>query len=287
MPMPSLSTLPQDIHYHLLSSLSSFADLAATVLAARPLHTAFQTHRARVLSSVARNFVGGERLFGDALLLVRCQEKAYGYGYDYGSTLTSGVRGRGAKTKNMSKPKAKTKGLSSGTIRLLMGNARVVGELLEVMWGLVREDKQTEIADSGLGLPVPALPASETETIRFNSAAYRFCVYCLLPTADARSAFLKRYPQIEVLELSHLVGALWVLVSVIRGRPAENERDCMSRGPRFARHLHRPTQRPPAVADEGRRSLLRHEYKGRLNLQTQPHLQVQVPQGAPGDRGGF
>ncbi|KAJ7611536.1 hypothetical protein DFH06DRAFT_1244401 [Mycena polygramma] len=264
MPMPSLSTLPQDIHYHLLSSLSSFADLAATVLAARPLHTAFQTHRARVLSSVARNYVGGGRLFGDALLLVRCQEKAYGYGCDYGSTSTSGVhgvRGKGAKTKNKSKPK--TKGLSSGTVRLLVGNARVVAELLGVMWGLVREEKQQENVDSGSGLPLPAVAASETESVRFNSAAYRFCVYCLLPTADARryvppcpvhfsthselrpypfahfyrspnkfinhrvhSAFLKRYPKIEVLELSHFVGALWVLVSVIRGRPAENERDC-------------------------------------------------------------
>ncbi|KAJ7623052.1 hypothetical protein DFH06DRAFT_1230775 [Mycena polygramma] len=225
MPMPSLSTLPQDIHYHLLSCLSSFADLAATVLAARPLHTAFQTHRARVLSSVARNFVGGGRLFGDALLLVRCQEKAYGYGCDYGSTSASGVRGKGAKKPKV-KPKPKTKGLSSGTVRLLVANARVVAELLGVMWGLVREDKQNEEVDTGSGLPVPAVAASETESVRFTSAAYRFCVYCLLPTADARSAFLKRYPKIEVLELSHFVGALWVLVSFIRGRPAENERDC-------------------------------------------------------------
>ncbi|KAJ6552832.1 hypothetical protein B0H19DRAFT_1155050 [Mycena capillaripes] len=201
--MASLSTIPQDVHYQLLNSLPDFKDLSAAVLSARPLHNAFQTNRKRVLSAVGRNFLG--TVFTDALLLARCQEK-----HDGSAAL-------------------KVKGLSSSTVRLLVNNAETVGELQAIMFGLLKDqspvDPQKKDTMTRFANAPPVVAASETESIRFKSAAYRFCVYCLLQTSEARNAFLRRYPKIQVLELSHFVNALWVLVSVIRGRPLETDRD--------------------------------------------------------------
>ncbi|KAF7338952.1 hypothetical protein MVEN_01971400 [Mycena venus] len=169
-----------------------------------PLHNAFQTNRRRVLSSVGRNFLGS--VFIDALLLARCQEKRDG------STAL------------------KIKGLSPGTVRLLMDNAEIIGELQTIMFGLLEDQScvvvQKKETMAQFARDPPVVAASETESVRFKSAAYRFCVYCLLQTPETRKAFLKRYPQIQVLELSHFVSALWVLVTVIRGRQLETDRDC-------------------------------------------------------------
>ncbi|KAF8185266.1 hypothetical protein K438DRAFT_1973978 [Mycena galopus ATCC 62051] len=200
--MASLASVPQDIHYHILASLADFKDLSSTVLSTRMLHNAFQTNRRRVLSSVARNFLGG--VFIDALLLARCQEKRNG------------------------SAALKVKGLSSSTIRLLVGNAKTIGELQTIMFGLLQDssvDVQKKDTMAQFASAPPTVAASEPESIRFKSAAYRFCVFCLLQTAEARKAFLKRYPTIQVLELSHFVNALWALVCVIRGRALETDRD--------------------------------------------------------------
>jgi hypothetical protein len=103
MSSQSLTTVPSEIHYRLLSSLSDFSSLSAAVLTARPLHAAFDARRRKVLSSVGWNFLGS--LFSDALLLARCQEKRDGLS-----------------------PR-EVKGLSPSTVRLLVNNAEAVGEL--------------------------------------------------------------------------------------------------------------------------------------------------------------
>ncbi|KAJ7691352.1 hypothetical protein B0H17DRAFT_1201198 [Mycena rosella] len=208
----SLATIPQEVHHRLLISLSDFDDLAAAVLCARPLHRAFAANRRKVLSSVGRNFLGA--LFTDALLLARGQEKRDRVG-------------------NM-------KGFSPGTVRLLVQNAEMVGELQGVMFGLLSEGavnigsklSLTRFADAP-----PVVIPSETESQRFKAAAYRFCVYCLLQLEDDRLAFLNRYTAIQVLELANFVNALYILVHVIRGRAHESDDDwnfassVMSTGP--------------------------------------------------------
>jgi hypothetical protein len=116
--MASLSTIPQDIHYHLLTSLSDFKSLAAAVLSTRTLHNAFQSNRRRILSSVGHNFLGS--VFTDALLLARCQEKRDGL------------------------PSLKVKGLSTSTIQLLVRNADTIGELQGIMFGLLKDQHSVE-----------------------------------------------------------------------------------------------------------------------------------------------
>ncbi|KAJ7116248.1 hypothetical protein C8R43DRAFT_960917 [Mycena crocata] len=195
--MTSPATVPQDIQFQLLRALSDFKDLDAVVLTAHPLHNAFQANRRKVFSSVGRNFLGS--LFTDALLLARCQEKRDG------------------------SAALKVKGLSPTTVRLLVDNAEMVTELQVIVFGLLQDP---EIVDP-----------SQTESTRFKAAAYRFCVYCLLQTAESRLAFLNRYPKIQILELSHFATGLWTLVSVIRGRPLDTDADwdlvsrVMSTGP--------------------------------------------------------
>ncbi|KAJ7046216.1 hypothetical protein C8F04DRAFT_1387822 [Mycena alexandri] len=213
--MPFLATVPQDIHYKLLSSLHGFEDLSATVLSARALHSAFQSNRRRVLSAVGRNFIGS--IFTDALLLARAQEKRDGLAA------------------------LKVKGLSSSTVRLLVNNAETIGELQTIVFGLLKDQHAVDLRNRAtmtqFAEAPPIVAASETESIRFKVAAYRFSVYCLIGSLEGRIAFLKRYPQLQILELSHFVNALWILASVIRGRPLETDRDwdlvstLMSTGP--------------------------------------------------------
>ncbi|KAJ7447563.1 hypothetical protein B0H11DRAFT_2082626 [Mycena galericulata] len=199
----TLATMPPEVHYHVLTALASFQDLGATVLAARPLHAAFDAHRRKVLSSVGRNFLGA--LFTDALLLARCLEKRDG------------------------SEALKVKGLSGSTVRLLVQNADTVGALQAIVFGLLKEDSAVDIHSKPSLTKFAKSPRvvvpSESESIRFKSAAYRFCVYCLLTTSDARIAFLNRFPKIQILELSHFVTGLWTLVSVIRGRPLDTDQD--------------------------------------------------------------
>ena len=116
MSSQSLSTIPPEIHYRLLSSLSDFSSLSAAVLTVRPLHAAFDAQRRKVLSSVGRNFLGS--LFSDALLLARCQEKRDGV--------------------------VEAKGLSPSTVRLLVNNADAVGELQTIVFGLLRDENAVE-----------------------------------------------------------------------------------------------------------------------------------------------
>ncbi|KAJ7159776.1 hypothetical protein C8R46DRAFT_1287444 [Mycena filopes] len=201
--MPSLASLPQTIQYQLLSSLLDFKDLSATVLSARPLHSAFEAHRKRVLSAVGHNFLGS--IFTDALLLARGQEKRVG------------------------SDALKVKGLPSSSVRLLVNNAETIGELQTIVFGLLKDqhavDPRNRATMARFAEAPPNVIASATESIRFKSAAYRFCVYCLIGTLEGRVAFLRRYPQLQILELSHFVNALWILASVIGGRPLETDRD--------------------------------------------------------------
>ncbi|KAJ7872691.1 hypothetical protein B0H13DRAFT_2280214 [Mycena leptocephala] len=181
--MASLSTIPQDIHYHLLTSLSDFKSLAAAVLSTRTLHNAFQSNRkARWLTL------------------------------------------------------AQSQGLSTSTIQLLVRNADTIGELQGIMFGLLKD--QHSVDSRALRRSLRAFPGfllkkrvTHDLTVRPRPNPYasspprKICVYCLLQTPEARSAFLKRYPKIQILELSHFVSALWILVCVIRGRPLETDRD--------------------------------------------------------------
>ncbi|KAF7367844.1 hypothetical protein MSAN_00848900 [Mycena sanguinolenta] len=121
-----------------------------------------------------------------------------------------------------------------------MKNAETIDELQTMMFGLLKEpsiDIRKKGTMTQFASAPPIVAASETESTRFKAAAYRFSVFCLLQTSEARKAFLKRYPIIQVLELSHFASALWTLVSVIRGRSLETDRDwkflsnIMSTGP--------------------------------------------------------
>ncbi|KAJ7776183.1 hypothetical protein B0H16DRAFT_1858960 [Mycena metata] len=241
--MPSLATVPQEIHYKLLSSLHDFEDLSATVLSTRALHSAFQSNRRRVLSAVGRNFIGN--IFTDALLLARAQEKR-----DGSAALN-------------------VKGLSSSTVRLLVDNAETIGELQTIVFGLLKDQHTVDLRNRAtmtqFAEAPPIVVASETESIRFKAAAYRFSVYCLIGSLEGRIAFLKRYPQLQILELSHFVNALWILASVIRGRPLETDRDwdlvstLMSTGPHnilrlWTLKLTHPAAFKAALLDEHKKS---------------------------------
>ncbi|KAJ7115335.1 hypothetical protein C8R44DRAFT_223156 [Mycena epipterygia] len=221
----SLATVPQDIQYQLLNSLSDFKDLAAVVLTARPLHNAFKTHRRKVLSSVGRNFLGS--LFTDALLLARCQEKRDG------------------------SDALKVKGLSSSTVRLLVNNADALAELQTIVFGLLKDENLVDINRkptlTRFAESPPVVIPSETESLRFKFAAYRFCVYCLLQPSG-RLAFLNRYPTIQILELAHFVNGLYTLIHVIRGRPPAADEQCAGR--RGERPVDGAAQRAAALGNE-------------------------------------
>ncbi|KAJ7830129.1 hypothetical protein B0H13DRAFT_1916068 [Mycena leptocephala] len=179
----SLTTVPREMHYRLLTALPSFPDPAATVLAACLLHSAFDAHRRKVVSAVGRNFLGG--IFTDALPLARFREK------------------------REDSDALKVKGLSAGTVRLLVKNGDVVGELQGIVFGLMKDPNvvecvlyfvwgDVEIYDvcsgsihsrpslSKFAKAPPVVPIRD-RIRRFKSAAYRFYVYCLLNTSDART----------------------------------------------------------------------------------------------------
>ncbi|KAJ7609483.1 hypothetical protein FB45DRAFT_1066873 [Roridomyces roridus] len=204
MPKATLATIPQELRSTILSALTSFSDLHSAILSTRHLHAAFKAHRRKVLSSVGRNLLGS--LFTEALLLARCQEKRDG------------------------SEALKVKGLSSSTVRLLLKNAEMVCELQRVMFGLLQEggggfDVYNKASLTKFARAPPEISPSNSESLRFKSAAYRFTVFCLLSTVDARIAFLARFPKLQVLELSHFVSGLWTLVSVIRGHALETNAD--------------------------------------------------------------
>ncbi|KAF8185214.1 hypothetical protein K438DRAFT_1973932 [Mycena galopus ATCC 62051] len=64
--LASLTTIPADIHFHLLSILPNFSDLGALILAHRRFHEVYKAGRKTLFQDVARNVLG---CFSDEALL--------------------------------------------------------------------------------------------------------------------------------------------------------------------------------------------------------------------------
>jgi hypothetical protein len=110
------TTIPADIHHHLLSILPNFYDLGAVILTHRCFHDIYKARRNTLLDDVARNLLGC--LFDEAVLLARAQEAAYGLG------------------------DPSVKGFSTNTVLLIVNNDYILNSLEIVAFGLLKADHQ-------------------------------------------------------------------------------------------------------------------------------------------------
>ncbi|KAJ7726575.1 hypothetical protein DFH07DRAFT_782702 [Mycena maculata] len=110
----TLTTIPTDLQYHLLSILPHFYDLGALILTARCFHDIYKPRRKPLLDAVGRNFLGC--LFDEALLLARTQESAYELG------------------------DASVEGFSSVTVLLVINNDYIANSLEPVVFRLLKAD---------------------------------------------------------------------------------------------------------------------------------------------------
>ncbi|KAF7338943.1 hypothetical protein MVEN_01970500 [Mycena venus] len=204
MSSPStLTTIPADIHYHLLSILPDFYDLGAVIRTHRCFHDVYKTRRKTLLDDVAKNLLGC--LFDEAVLLARAQEATYGLG------------------------DPSVKGFSSDTVILVVNNDYILKSLEMVVFGLMKADeKKFDIYDAESLERFVEEPfteeASPTESIRFKAAGYRFWRFVLQP-AKKRTAFLKKLAPNELLELRHFVSGISNLIYAIRRQPQESDHD--------------------------------------------------------------
>ncbi|KAJ7115326.1 hypothetical protein C8R44DRAFT_223050 [Mycena epipterygia] len=161
-----LTSIPADIQHQLLGLLPDFCPLGALIRTCRCFHDVYKSRPNLLLDNVAKNFLGC--MFDEAMLLARAQETKYSLG------------------------DSSVKGLSSNTVLLVVNNDSVVRELEDLLFGLLEpdddgtfdvedEDSLAQFVDDPLmiiGKPSP------TESIRFQTATYRFWRFFLQPARN-------------------------------------------------------------------------------------------------------